>query len=115
MKNFLKTDKTRIVSRAGKPVVLKGVNLGGWLMMEAYILHAPNHPEHKFKKEFAAALGQKALRSFEHEYRGNFIRENIFKILPVWDLIACECLLTAGLLRKHLTCMRRKGSIILTK
>ena len=75
MKNFLRTNKTEIVSKGNKPVKLKGVNLGGWLMMEAYILHAPNFPEQKFKKEFSNALGKDALYSFEKKYRGSFIRE----------------------------------------
>jgi len=78
MKNFLRTNKTKIVSKGNKPITLKGVNLGGWLMMEAYILHAPNFPEQKFKKEFSNALGKKALYSFEQKYRGSFIRE--------WDI-----------------------------
>ena len=75
MKHFLRRDKTRIAAKGGKPVILQGVNLGGWLMMEAYILYAPNFPEQRFKREFAAALGQKALRLFEKKYRENFIRE----------------------------------------
>jgi hypothetical protein len=47
---YLKTKKTNIINSKGKEVVLKGINLGGWLMMEAYFHHAPNFPEHKFKK-----------------------------------------------------------------
>ncbi|HQP10705.1 MAG TPA: cellulase family glycosylhydrolase, partial [Candidatus Omnitrophota bacterium] len=68
-----------IILPNGKPVMLKGVNLGGWLMMEAYILYAQNFPECKFKKEFSLALGQKALFSFERKYRENFIREDDIK------------------------------------
>ncbi|MBN1870190.1 MAG: cellulase family glycosylhydrolase [Candidatus Omnitrophica bacterium] len=79
MKNFLKTDKTRIVTEDKKPVFLRGVNLGGWLMMEAYILHAPNYPEQKFKKEFADALGKNALHAFEDAFRSHFITEGDFK------------------------------------
>lgn len=75
MKDFLRTNKTKIISQGNKPVKLKGVNLGGWLMMEAYILYAPNFPAKKFRKEFSCALGKKALCSFEKEYRGSFIRE----------------------------------------
>jgi hypothetical protein len=45
MRDFLKTDKTRIVAKGKRPVFLRGVNLGGWLMMEAYLLHAQNLPE----------------------------------------------------------------------
>ena len=79
MNNFLKTHKTKIVSPNNKPVRLRGVNLGGWLMMEAYILYAPNYAEQKFKKRFSAALGPKALKSFEQEFRGHFIRESDIK------------------------------------
>jgi endoglucanase len=79
MNKFLRTQRTKIISSDNRPVMLKGVNLGGWLMMEAYILYAPNFPEQKFKKEFSAALGSKALSSFERKYRENFIRESDIK------------------------------------
>jgi len=58
MNRFLKVYKTRIVLGEKKPVILRGVNLGGWLMMEGYLLHSPNIPERRFRKEFAAALGK---------------------------------------------------------
>ena len=45
MRHFLKTEKTKIVASKNKPVLLRGINLGGWLMMEAYLLRAPNRPE----------------------------------------------------------------------
>ena len=35
---FLKVNKTRIVNESGKPVSLRGVALGGWLMLEGYML-----------------------------------------------------------------------------
>ena len=38
-KGFLKRDKAFIVDAQGKPIFLKGVNFGGWLMMEAYFVH----------------------------------------------------------------------------
>ena len=81
MKEFLRTHKTKIVNAKGRPVILKGVNLGGWLMMEGYILHAPNFAEQIFKKNFAKALGKSALASFEKEFRGHFIREKDFKTI----------------------------------
>jgi len=78
MRTFLRTYKTKIISER-KPVRLKGINLGGWLMMEAYILHAPNFAEQKFKEEFARALGKKALIFFEDKFRRHFIRGSDFK------------------------------------
>jgi aryl-phospho-beta-D-glucosidase BglC (GH1 family) len=75
MHHFLKTEKTKIVTDRNKPVFLRGVNLGGWLMMEAYLLRAPNRPEKYFRKNFVQALGLKALQSFDQAFRQNFIRE----------------------------------------
>ena len=75
MNRFLKVYKTRIVLGEKKPVILRGVNLGGWLMMEGYLLHSPNIPERRFRKEFAAALGKKALDDFDRSFRENFITE----------------------------------------
>ncbi len=67
--------KTEIVDEDRKPVRLRGVNLGGWLMMEAYILYAPNRAEQLFKKHFVKKLGVRALQDFEKNFRDHFIRE----------------------------------------
>jgi aryl-phospho-beta-D-glucosidase BglC (GH1 family) len=72
---ILKTSGTKIFN-GKKEVNLRGVNLGGWLMMEAYILHAPNFAERLFKQKFAAAHGGEALDDFERSFRDNFIRED---------------------------------------
>jgi len=56
-----------------------GVNLGGWLMMEGYILGGRNISEHIFKKKFAKVNGTKALRALEKAFRDNFITEIDFK------------------------------------
>lgn len=75
MNNFLKARQRQIIQGAGKPVILKGVNLGGWLMMEAYIVGAPNRPEKMFRRAFADRLGEKVLAEFDEAFRSNFIRE----------------------------------------
>ncbi|MBF0523028.1 MAG: glycoside hydrolase family 5 protein [Candidatus Omnitrophica bacterium] len=78
MSAYLKTKGISIVD-GDKPVMLRGVNLGGWLMMEGYILLAPNRAEHLFKNHFKKALGIKALKDFEHKFRTNFVTEEDFK------------------------------------
>ncbi|HBG61443.1 MAG: hypothetical protein A2Y03_01375 [Omnitrophica WOR_2 bacterium GWF2_38_59] len=79
MKEYLRTKKMRILKPSGKPIILRGVNLGGWLMMEGYILHAPNFPEQQFKKNFVKKLGANKLASFEKSFRDNFIAEKDIK------------------------------------
>ncbi len=79
MNQFLKTKKTQIIGPDNKPITLRGVNFGGWLMMEAYILYAPNNPERGFKEDFAKKLGPAALKSFEKNFRANFVCEDDFK------------------------------------
>jgi len=60
---------------------LKGVNLGGWLMMEGYILGGRNIPESDFKRDLKKSLGAKELHRFEDLFYGNFIREEDFSLL----------------------------------
>jgi hypothetical protein len=57
----------------GRPLLLRGVNLGGWLMMEGYLLHSPNIAERVFKQAFARSLGAKSLADFERYFRDNYI------------------------------------------
>jgi len=58
---------------------IKGVNLGGWLLMEGYILGGDNIGESLFKKEFKRINGKQELERFEQLFRDNFITEADFK------------------------------------
>jgi endoglucanase len=83
---FLKRQKTLIVDGQGKPVQLKGVNFGGWLMMEAYFVYAPALPQQVFEKEFAKECGVKALDEIMTRFRNNFITEEDFKQVASWGM-----------------------------
>jgi hypothetical protein len=58
---------------------LKGINLGGWLLMEGYILGGRNIPESAFKERFKKIYSARELAEFERLFRDNFIREEDFK------------------------------------
>jgi aryl-phospho-beta-D-glucosidase BglC (GH1 family) len=81
---FLKIDKTRIVDEAGKPVVLKGVALGGWLMMEGYMHCGRNIPEREFKALLAKAQGKEAMEDFTNSFREIFIQESDIRNIKAW-------------------------------
>jgi hypothetical protein len=86
MKTFLKQHKTSILDGHGKPVSLKGVNFGGWLMMEAYFMYAPNLAQQIFEKEFSQVHGAKALDELIKKFRDNFITESDFKQVASWGM-----------------------------
>lgn len=81
---FLKVNKNKIVDDSGKSVILKGVALGGWLMMEGYMMCGRNIPERSFKESFEKALGRPALDDFVRSFRDTFIREEDIEIIKHW-------------------------------
>lgn len=78
---MLKAYKGDIVDRKNKKVILRGVNLGGWLMMEGYILGGRNIAEREFKNKFKRHFGIAELKIFEKSFRENFITEEDFKTI----------------------------------
>ncbi len=81
---FLKVSAGRIVDETSKPVRLKGVNLGGWLMMEGYMMGGRNIPEKSFREGFLKALGPDALADFTRTFHDSFIREEDIRIIKSW-------------------------------
>ena len=84
MNKFLKVRQGKIVQGTRQPVVLKGINLGGWLMMEGYLLNGANIPEKRFREEFARRLGKKALEDFDESFRNAFVREEDICTIARW-------------------------------
>jgi aryl-phospho-beta-D-glucosidase BglC (GH1 family) len=81
MEGFLQVKKDNIVNEKGKRIILKGLNLGGWLMMEGYILGGRNIPEYKFKMDFTRFQNKGRLAQFTRLFRENFIRKLDFKVI----------------------------------
>lgn len=82
--SLLKVRQGRIVDERGKEVILRGLNLGGWLLMEGYLLGGSNIPESAFKSEFLKRWAREGLRELEDAFRKNFIQE--YDIKNIRDL-----------------------------
>ena len=54
---------------------LRGINLGGWLMMEGYIIGGRNISEHIFKAKLAKIYGQDFVSEFTRKFRQAFITD----------------------------------------
>jgi hypothetical protein len=81
---FLRVDKSAIVEESGKPVMLKGVALGGWLLMEGYMLAGRGIPEKVFKENLERSLGVEALDDFTKAFRDTFIQESDIEEIRGW-------------------------------
>ncbi|MET0655729.1 MAG: hypothetical protein ABWY94_09200, partial [Pseudoxanthomonas sp.] len=57
-KDFLRAQGTRIVDESGKPVVLRGMGLGGWMLQEGYMLELPAFgTQQVIRKRIAELIG----------------------------------------------------------
>jgi len=83
---FVRREKTSVIDGQNREIKLKGVNFGGWLMMEAYFTQAPHSPQQLFEKEFAKKCGPKALAELLKRFRDNFITESDFKQVSLWGM-----------------------------
>jgi len=73
---MLKTRGKKIVDEKGREIILRSIGIGGWLMMEGYMLGGKNIPEHAFKDRIKALYGQKRLERFTSEFQKHFFNED---------------------------------------
>jgi endoglucanase len=65
-------------------MILRGVNIGNWFLMEGYISGGRNIPEGTFKTEFEKIYGRKELDFFESKFRDIYITKADFKVISSW-------------------------------
>jgi endoglucanase len=75
---FAHTDGKKIVDGAGKPLLLRGTNLGNWLVPEGYMWHlnegGPESPR-EIEALITELIGPQKAREFWHSYRENYITQ----------------------------------------
>lgn len=72
---FLHTDGMLIKDGSGRPVVLRGVNLGGWLLWEGWIWGGGFVSESTILERLAKLVGPEMTRKFQADYYTAFITE----------------------------------------
>ena len=75
---FVHTQGKEIVDGAGKPLLLRGTNLGNWLVPEGYMWHLNNGgPESPREIEalLTELIGPQRAHDFWHSYRENYITQ----------------------------------------
>jgi hypothetical protein len=64
-RGFLRTDGTRIVDAAGRPMVWRGMGLGGWMLQEGYMLELPKFGTQRvIRQHIAELIGDEKTQAF---------------------------------------------------
>ncbi|HEC70070.1 MAG TPA: hypothetical protein ENI31_07300 [Candidatus Omnitrophica bacterium] len=93
--------------------VFKGVSLGGWLLMEGYILGGRNISESSFKRNFKKRYGQKELINFERNFRKVFITEEDLRRISSWGAEVVRVPFNAKLIEKKPYTYNKEGLTLL--
>jgi endoglucanase len=74
---FAHRDGTRLVDASGKPLLLRGINLGNWLVNEGYMFRFEDGPQSAREIEalFNELIGPADAAKFWQEYRDQYITE----------------------------------------
>jgi endoglucanase len=78
--DMLQVKKDKIVDASGKPVRLRGVNLGGWMMMENFMIGFPG-VESNLRATMAKTLGPSKAQFFFERLLDYFLTEDDFFFL----------------------------------
>jgi endoglucanase len=82
---YLHADGKRIVDGSGKPVILRGMGLGGWMLQEGYMLQLGKlGQQHVIRGKIADLVGEKHAAEFYEAWLDNHTREPDIKAMGQW-------------------------------
>ncbi len=84
---FLRADGKKIVDAEGRPVLLRGMNLGGWLVPEGYMLHISGYGSpSSIRKMIVDLVGSENAEAFYREYEANYVTEEDIARIASWGM-----------------------------
>ena len=82
---FLKVDRTQIVDGSGKPVILRGMGLGGWMLQEGYMLKLGEvGQQHRIRAKLAELVGEERTAAFYRAWLDNHTTEADIAAMAKW-------------------------------
>jgi hypothetical protein len=82
---FLRVEGKNIVDANGKPVLLRGIGLGGWLVPEGYMLHIPGRGSPtSIRNQILDVLGAADTENFYQLYRANYVNAKDIQQIAAW-------------------------------
>ena len=82
---FLRAQGTRIVDADGKPVVLRGVGLGGWMLQEGYMLELTGDgTQRSIRARIQDLVGEQATRDFYTAWLDHHTTKDDIDAMAAW-------------------------------
>ena len=82
---FFRTQGFDIIDGNGNQFILKGYGLGGWLVPEGYMLHAPGFGSpSSIRRQIVELIGEEETNKFFAEYRKNYVTEADIELIARW-------------------------------
>lgn len=82
---WLKVDGTNIVDDSGKPVILRGMGLGGWMLQEGYMLKLGEvGQQHRIRAKLVELVGEERTAEFYRAWLNNHTTEADIAQMAKW-------------------------------
>jgi len=82
---FLKVEGTQIVDDSGKPIILRGMGLGGWMLQEGYMLKLGEvGQQHKIRAKLVELVGEERTATFYRAWLDNHTTEADIAQMAKW-------------------------------
>lgn len=83
---YLKVDGRQLVDGSGKPVILRGIGLGGWMLQEPYMLQLSEvaGTQTEIKARISSLIGEKECEAFYSTYLNNMVTEHDIDSIKAW-------------------------------
>ena len=82
----LRTEGEKIVDEQGNEVMLRGMGLGGWMLMEGYMMQSSDvaDTQHEFKERLVALMGEEKTEAFFQAWLDNHVTRADIDSLARW-------------------------------
>lgn len=82
---YLRADGQRIVDERGRPVILRGVGLGGWMLQEGYMLGLTGPGmQHTIRARIADLIGEQDTQAFYRAWLDHYVTKDDIDALAAW-------------------------------
>ena len=82
---FLRAQGQRIVDERGRPVILRGVGLGGWMLQEGYMLGLTGPGmQHAIRARIADLIGEQDTQALYRAWLDNYVTKDDIDALAAW-------------------------------